>query len=77
MSHKKIKNESQHHHVEWTKYFEISRAQMFDNKKAIKGKGGAVPVIKNSLSFYFSLSLSFPYYLPAQLQIVILEVWHS
>ena len=33
------------------------------------------PVIKNSLSFCFSLSLSFPYYLHAELWIVILEVW--
>ena len=31
-------------------------------------------VIKNSLSFCFSWSLSFPYYLPAELGIVILEV---
>ena len=32
-------------------------------------------VIKNSLSFCFSLSASFPYYLPAELRIIILEVW--
>ena len=32
-------------------------------------------VIKNSLSFYLSLSLCFPHYLPATLRIVIFEVW--
>ena len=32
-------------------------------------------MIKNSLSFCFSLSLSFPYLLPAELRIVLLEVW--
>ena len=31
-------------------------------------------VIKNSLSFCFSFSLSFPYYLSTELRIVILEV---
>ena len=34
-----------------------------------------VLVMKNSLSFCFRLSLSFPYYLPAELWIIILEVW--